>query len=219
MKPPPSQFDRHEREVEFARALAFSDGVFAIAITLLVLGIDVPDLSGPGLEHRLLDALADLLPSLASYCLSFAVIGLLWLRHHRLFSRIRRLDGGALWLNLLVLALVALMPFSTNVIGKYGSEPAGVGVYALNIGLAGFAYTALWLHCVRGELLGERLTGDEMRAELVLRGMIPVGFFVSIPLAFVDPWLAEACWIAILVGQRIYGRRLVGEGRVPAGDA
>ncbi|HEY8584595.1 MAG TPA: TMEM175 family protein [Capillimicrobium sp.] len=211
--PPPTHFDRDEREVEFSRALAFSDGVFGIAITLLVVSIDVPDLRGGDLEGELVDALRDLLPSLASYFLSFAAIGLFWLRHHRLFSRIRRLDTLALCINLVLLAFIALMPFSTEIIGRYGDEPIAVSVYALNLAVAAAAYTWLWFHCTRAGLLDEDVAPSEMRAELAARSVVSLGFLASIPIAYaLSPSAAQWFWIVPVLVQAPLARRYAPRG-------
>lgn len=215
----PPQFDREEREIEFSRALAFSDGVFAFAVTLLVTTIEVPDLHGSDIEQQLLHRIDDLLPQLGSYFLSFAVIGLMWMRHHRLFSRIRRLDTGTLWLNLLALSFVVLLPFTTGVIGRYGGDaPSAVGVYALNVGIAGLAFAALWWHCLRNGLLDENPTPRQVRLELWMRLTMPAVFFASIPLAYLSTTAAELSWFVIIAVQRVF-RRLVADEDPPEATA
>jgi TMEM175 potassium channel family protein len=210
----PPQFDRNEREIEFSRALAFSDGVFAFAITLLVTTLDVPRLTGANLDHQLWDRLGDLAPQFVSFFLSFAIIGLMWIRHHGLFSRIRRLDQTTLWLNLLALAFVVLIPFSTEVLGKYNGTAAGVGLYAVNMALAGFGFTLLWWHCVRSDLLDEEPTPEQIRLELLMRLGISFGFLVSIPIALVNTTIAEFSWFGVVLVQRYFGRRAVAAGRI-----
>lgn len=216
MSTAPGRFDRDEREVEFSRALAFSDGVFAFAVTLLVTGLDVPKgLHGPDLEHQLWEALKDLSPNFVSYGISFAVIGLMWLHHHRLFSRFRALDTTALWLNLVSLAFIVLIPFSTNVLGEYGDEAVGVSLYALNIAAATAAYTVLWLYGLHRGMLGETLTRRQIRLELLSRSMILSGFLLSIPIAFVSTGFAKWFWaIAAIVQARVQSL-LVKRGDVP----
>jgi uncharacterized membrane protein len=118
-----------ERELD--RVGAFSDGVFAIAITLLVLNIDVPGVAGDDLG----DALADLSGDLVTYGIGFAVMGLFWYAHHKRFARLRRSSGRLVLVNMVLLALIALMPFTTAVLGRY-DEPVAVAVYAVNVGIA-----------------------------------------------------------------------------------
>jgi uncharacterized membrane protein len=215
---PARQFDREEREVEFSRALAFSDGVFGVAITLLITTIDVPHVTGPDVESKLTDALKQLDGSFVSYFISFAVIGLMWMHHHRLFSRIRRLDSGALWLNLLSLAFIVLMPFTTELMGDYGDQPIAISLYAFNIALAVAAYTMLWWYCAARDMLGEHLTRAQIRYELVTRLFISIGFLISIPIAYADPRLAQWSWLVFGVGQGMISAWLERTGRAPTSE-
>ena len=218
MSRPPRHFDREEREVEFSRALAFSDGVFGVAITLLITTIDVPDVEGPNLGAKLTDALKELDGNVISYFISFAVIGLMWMHHHRLFARIRRIDSAALWLNLLSLSFIVLMPFTTELMGDYGDEPIAISLYALNIALAVAAYTLLWWYCAVRDMLGEHLTRAQIRYELLTRLFISLGFLVSIPIAYADPRLAQWSWLAFGLAQGWITAWLERTGRVPTGD-
>jgi len=211
-------FDREEREIEFGRALAFSDGVFGVAITLLITTIDVPHVEGPDLGSKLTDALRALDDSLLSYFISFAVIGLMWMHHHRLFSRIRRLDTAALWLNLLSLAFIVLMPFTTELMGDYGNEPISVALYALNIALAVTAYTLLWWYCATRDMLGEHLTPAQIRYELANRMLVAVGFLVSMPIAYASTRLAQWSWLVFGVGQGVISSWLERTGRAPTDE-
>src|ERR687895_326640 len=119
---------RKEAEIEFARVVAFSDGVFAIAITLLVLTLEIP----PGLDD-LGSALSEHGNDLFAYALSFAVIGKFWLAHHRFYGALERFDGRLMALNLLYLAWIAIVPFSTDLLGNYSDEPVSVIIYACNM--------------------------------------------------------------------------------------
>jgi len=197
---PPDQFDRQRGEIEFSRALAFSDGVFAIAITLLTVSIEFPkDLPATN-DTEFWNALGDLGPSFLAYFLSFYVIGLLWLRHHRLFSRFTRLDGTALWLNLLLLCFVALLPLTTNVLGDHGEIAGAVALYAANITVLSLAFLALWHYCVRHRMTERQPTPAEMRRELRARLAVPAVFTLSVPIAFlVDPDIAKYFWLSLAV--------------------
>lgn len=112
---------REENEIEFGRIVAFSDGVFSIAITLLVLNLGIDKgLSSGELTTALLNQWDDLL----AFALSFAVIGRFWVVHHRFFAEVDAFDGRLLGLNLLYLAAVVLIPFSSEVLGEYGGRDA-----------------------------------------------------------------------------------------------
>src|SRR2546430_1764713 len=111
-----------ERAFDYARTVALSDGVFAIALTLLVLNITVPGLAAGhhgDLGHRLVHRSSEFY----SYALSFAVIALLWVRHHTFFRGLARIDPRIAMLNLISLGFVAFLPYPTRILGLYGDEP------------------------------------------------------------------------------------------------
>jgi uncharacterized membrane protein len=112
---------REEHEIEFSRIVAFSDGVFAIAITLLVLNLKIADdlKSASEITH----ALRGQRENFIAFAISFAVIGRFWLVHHRFFGEVKAFDGGLLALNLFYLAWIVLIPFSSQVLGEYGGRP------------------------------------------------------------------------------------------------
>jgi uncharacterized membrane protein len=130
-----------------ARAEAFSDGVFAIAVTLLVL-----DLHVPVVRHELLQALVSEWPSYAAYVVSFATIGIIWVNHHSLFDRLRRVDRPLLFLNLLLLLTVSVLPFPTSVFARYLDQPeAGpaAAFYCGSMVLLGIAFGAVLVYASR----------------------------------------------------------------------
>jgi uncharacterized membrane protein len=183
----------------FERTIAFSDGVFAIAITLLVLSIDVPKLGhGERLDH----ALSNLGDNIVSYFIGFAVIGLFWVGHHYFFGSLRGFDGRLLWLNLLYLSFIGLLPFTTALLGDYGNDPTALTAYAINVGLAGLADALMMIVAVRANLLepAKQAIGRQM----IVRNLIPAAvFFASIPLAYVDTDLAKYSWLLIAVIPRV----------------
>jgi TMEM175 potassium channel family protein len=129
---------------------AFSDGVFAIAITLLVLEIPVPKVEHGGLA----DALLDGWPSYAAYVVSFATIGIIWVNHHAVFGYFRRVDRGLLYLNLNLLLWVALIPWPTRLLAEYmlaggADERAAALVYSLTMTLMGISFGGMWLYITR----------------------------------------------------------------------
>lgn len=181
---------RRGREAEFNRLLAFSDGVFAIAITLLVLQLEVPpnaaDL-GPELE--------DALPDLFAFALSFAVLGRLWwVFHHRLFSGLEEFDGRLVALNFVYLALVTLVPFSSDVLGEYGDRSAAVVVYAANLGLLGMVGVVMVRYAFDRNLMMPGVQ-EEYGPHGQPNWMLPLVFFVSIPVALVNPLAGMLLWL------------------------
>jgi uncharacterized membrane protein len=190
---------REDAEVEFNRIVAFSDGVFAIAITLLVLTLEVPagvDDLGQELRDRTDEFLA--------YALSFAVLGKLWLSHHRFFGSLGRFDGTLLALNLLYLAFVALVPFTSDLLGEYSDERVAVIAYALNLGALSAVFTVSVRYSIRHDLIREwaRAHAEHFAgwSDFFIAGV----FLVSIPVALVSPTAATLVWLAIfLVGRRL----------------
>ncbi|HKJ36092.1 MAG TPA: TMEM175 family protein [Solirubrobacterales bacterium] len=180
-----------------ARLEAFSDGVYAIAITLLVLGIEVPDVS----EQALGSALEDLLPSVLAYFLGFAVIGIFWLNHHRFFADVERHDTRLLWTNLLHLSFVAAMPFSTGLIGEFGGTQAGAIIFAANVSAASLAAYLSEYEAIRSGLLRPKsaLAGRPLISWSLVT---PLVFALSIPLTFVSVSLAEYSWVLAILGAR-----------------
>jgi uncharacterized membrane protein len=128
-----------------SRVEAFSDGVFAIAITLLVL-----TLAEPTNYRELAHQLGNRWPSLAAFVVSFAVIGIMWLNHHSLFTHFERIDRGVFYLNMLLLLTITFLPYPTGVLGQalakgQGARTAAV-VYAVAMALNAWAWSAMWLY-------------------------------------------------------------------------
>ena len=155
--------------IALGRTLALSDGIFAIAMTLLAFQIQPPDLHGNEVHH-LASALGSLGSSYFVYVLSFAVIGSLWLAHHRIFRHVRRADEVLMSLNVLFLMAIAAMPFPSAVMGRYGSERTAVVLYASSMAVA-------------GSLLGALLLLARQRRLLTPEAVVPYTWLVVIPLS------------------------------------
>ena len=147
------------------RLEAFSDGVFAVAITLLVLEIKVPEVPGHDLPH----ALAQQWPSYVSYVVSFIVIRVIWMNHHAVFEHIGRADRGLMAWNLFLLLWIVLIPWATDLLATYMRE-GGEGertaalVYTGTMTLMGVAFGQLWMYASRDRrLLGVDLSDAEIR--------------------------------------------------------
>lgn len=171
-----------ERGTGVERIVYFSDGVFAIAITLLALGIRVP----AGLSSaELTAALVEMWPGYLSYLISFTVIGSFWRAHHRIFRHIKAYDESLISLNLLYLMCVAFLPFSASLIGEYGSQPVAFEIYAGNVAATGFFLGGTWWYAT----WGGRLTDGELDPGLIRQLMteqlsLPVTGLVFVPISF-----------------------------------
>lgn len=185
---------REENEIEFSRIVAFSDGVFAIAITLLVLNLGVPDdVRGDELGSALWNQRQDIV----AYAISFAVIGRFWVVHHRFFGEVTGFDGRLIALNLFYLAWIVLIPFSSRVLGDHGGNTPAVVLYAAN--LVGVVLCGA-LMFADAQRAGLTRTAPEDALEARRRALlIAAVFLVSIPVAFVNPNLAPYCWLALFI--------------------
>lgn len=193
---------------ELDRVGAFSDGVFAVAITLLVLNIEVPSVA----DGQLKGELEGLVPDVTAYFIAFAVIGLFWYGHHRAWSRLQRSTPRLVWSNMLLLSLIALMPFTTALMGRYdeAGDEIAVVLYALNVGLAACADTYVDKVAFDGGIAGTVNVG-ERRAQIVTGWLRPVIFFGSIPIALlIGASAAQLFWLTLLllpwVGRRVERR-------------
>jgi uncharacterized membrane protein len=181
--------------VEFARTVTFTDGLFAIAMTLLVVSLAVPTLSDESSVSELANKLNDDSSTFVSFAISFAVIGRYWVAHHTYFSALARVDRSLIALNLLYLAFIAFLPFPTALLGAYFSNPLSIVIYAVNVAIVSGMEVVLFSYAQRHDLLERKLPRDVFRYGVAM-SLAPVLFFLlSIPVAFVSTTLAACCWL------------------------
>jgi uncharacterized membrane protein len=195
------------RTLPAERLVTFSDGVMAVAITLLVLDLKLPEnVSGDALHAALIDSQH----AVSCYVLSFVVIGLLWMAHHFQFAHIRRVDGAILWLNLFYLMSIGLIPFSTSVMSGHGSALATI-LYAAVLVATCLLSSAMWWHASRSDDLMEKNVSPALRREGMLKPLLVAGVFalsigvaalwgsaagqwtwlLALPAGYVAAWLTE----------------------------
>ncbi|MHB8348740.1 MAG: TMEM175 family protein, partial [Acidiferrobacterales bacterium] len=167
------------------RIESFSDGVIAVIITILVLAIDVPPHHLN--DHQLHAFLAELIPKVISYVISFLAISVWWVAHHQLFHIIRKSDRGLLWFNLIFLLFLSFTPFPTALIGEYPHSPLAVVVYGGTFFLSAISFYILrWYACFKAKLIDERIPQTALRSGLH-RGLIgPVLYLLA---TAVGPWI------------------------------
>jgi len=185
--------------MEKNRLEAFSDGVLAIIITIMVLELKVPH----GADF---DALMPVLPVFLSYVLSFLYVGIYWNNHHHMFQTTKRVSGGILWANLHLLFWLSLFPFSTAWIGENHLAPAPIAVYGFVLLMAGVAYLIL-----------QRLIIIQQGANSLLQAAIgrdwkgrlsALAYLAAIPLAFVSPWISIGLYTSAAFAWLIPDRRI-----------
>jgi len=199
----PRQYKRSGTDLEFSRVATLSDGVFAIAMTLIVVTIGEPVVSDSRISHEI----ARLWPQIFAFFLSFAVLGRYWLVHHEFMSLLTSISQRLLWANLVYLALIAFLPFSTGLLGDHGTVGEVVAIYALNVASISTMEVVMFVVANRDGLVEKPLPGDVYRYA-VLESLLPVVvFLVSIPLAFLHHYAAYACWASLLILEPIAARR------------
>lgn len=180
------------------RLIFFSDAVFAIAITLLVLDIHLPPAGATADNNQLLLMLQGLWPKYLAYLISFWVIGFYWISHHRKFLLIKRFDNRLLRLNMLLLMVIAFIPFPTTVLSENGNRTATI-FYALIMALGGLLVALLWWYANRNH----RLVDPQLSKQLFWQEAIsPLAtaaiFLISIGIAFLNEGLVRLFWILLL---------------------
>ncbi len=181
------------------RLAAFSDGVLAIIITIMVLELRVPD----GADFA---ALRPLLPVLGSYALSFVYVGIYWNNHHHLFSVTEKVNGTVMWANMHLLFWLSLIPFATEWAGRHPLARVPTAVYGVPLLLAALAYGLLQGAILKMQgndsVLGAAL-GSDLKGKLS-----PALYALAIVLAFFSPWLADAVYVAVALMWLIPDRRI-----------
>jgi uncharacterized membrane protein len=185
---------------ELDRIVFFSDAVFAIAITLLVLDIKVPEIPNNLVAEELPGQLLALWPKYFGYVLSFVVIITFWSIHHSIFSVIRGYDRGLIWLNSIFLMFVAFVPFPTSLLSEYGDHQLPVAIYAATLAIGRLLLTVIYWYATSGHrLVDPELTPQTVRFFL-LRGLtIPVIFLLTIGISFFSVSAAIYSWLLLIV--------------------
>lgn len=181
------------------RIAAFSDGVFAIIITIMVLELKVPHGADLG-------AICGLLPVFLTYVLSFIVLGIYWNNHHHMFFLTDRITGGILWANLHLLFWLSLMPFVTGWMGENHFAPLPTALYGSVLLLSGIAYYILEQTIIRNQGANSKL---EAAVGSDPKGMISVVLYaVAVPLAFVNQLISDAIYVLVALMWLIPDRRI-----------
>jgi len=182
-----------------ARLEAFSDGVIAILITIMVLELRVPHEAG-------WQALAPLLPVFLTYTLSFVYLGIYWTNHHHMFHVVDRVSGGILWANLHLLFWLSLVPFVTGWMGENHFAPVPTAVYGIVMLFAAAAYYILQTTIIKHQGAHSKLAaavGGDVKGKVS-----PLFYAAAIPLAFVNERMADALYVAVALIWLVPDRRI-----------
>lgn len=183
------------------------DGIFAIAMTLLVLGISPPRPQDALAESVLPGMIESLVPQVFLFIVAFLVLALFWLGHHRQFHFVHKIDPALLWLNILILISIVFVPFSTDVAGDYPDVMDAALLFHANMFIVGILFFVQWRYISRHEHLREPV----LEKPVMLRGfyrsvLVPAVAVVGAILCFFNPSLSLLAYIALPVGTYLLGR-------------
>jgi len=177
---------------------AFSDGVFAFAITLLILNLALPEFSHPPpSEAELAHGLLSLWPKLLAYGLSFAVLGIMWQNHHALFRLVARVDRTTVFLNLILLSVTVFIPFATATLGSYPTMRPSTLLYGITLTCASIAYNLLLGHIVGSGAFDRRVAAKTMRQTVFAYRVGLVTYAVATMTALFAPIVSFALYLLV----------------------
>jgi len=184
-----------------SRVETFSDGIFAIIVTLLILELKVPHIEHAESGGELLSALGTFVPKIISWVISFLTICIVWVNHHRIFEMLKGINIVLFWLNVLVLLFVCFVPFPTAMVGDYPLNPIAVASYGLVMGCAGAALIAVrWYGFTHRELLRETVQAGAYKKEMVMAFVFgPVFYISAAALAFLNTYISFSLYFLIAV--------------------
>jgi uncharacterized membrane protein len=179
------------------------DGIFAIAMTLLVLGLAVPQINGPLSNLAVQNAIFNLLPNFISLVVSFILLSVFWKIHHRIFKQITRMDGTLLWINVIWLLFIILVPFSTTLTGEYGQFPISNVIFNLNIlGIAFFLYLN-WHYATRSNFIHEKVDADQITFTKKINLSFIIIAILALFLSFIIPEWSSIVYLFIIPSEII----------------
>lgn len=208
MARPVRRYQRESPGLAFDRVAFFTDAVFAIALTLIVVGIGVPEIDDTTSASALWHGLGEHRPEFIAFALGVLVIGFYWRSHHEAFDQLSAVDGGYVMRTVVYLGVVAFLPYPIRLVGQYASNPVAWALFALNLAAVSAMEAVLLAHGGRAGLRAVPVTPAEVRWETAM-SLTPVPLFlVSIPVGFVQPFLAPVVWLLSPLAQVFVDRRL-----------
>lgn len=186
-------------KVKLEHVISFSDAVFAFAITLMAISIDIPDLPTDLTQSQLLDKLYEMYPQFESYLISFAVIAIFWISYHQVFNHIMGSPILMVYLNLLFLMLITLLSLSTSLIINYDSYQIPYIVYCTIVIMTSSLLVVIWWYATRDrKLINKNIHPLFVKGVMVNLLSIPALFSLSIFVSFIDLNIAQYIWLGIV---------------------
>jgi uncharacterized membrane protein len=185
--------------IKVEHVISFSDAVFAFAITLMAISIDIPDLPSDLSQSQLLDRLRDIYPQIEDYIISFAVIAIFWISYHQVFNHIKGSPISMIYLNLLFLLFITLLSLTTSFVINYGSYQISYIIYCVVVIVTSSLLVLIWRYATK-----DRRLVDKDMDPLFIKGTfflllsIPIIFGISIIISFIDLAIAQYFWLGLI---------------------
>lgn len=190
-----------ESLIDENRVINFSDAVFAFAATLLVLKIDLPQLSGNVVGSQVISSLISLWPQYLANLISFLVIGYYWIHHHAIFGLLKRFNSTIVWINLFFLICVSFIPFPVDLYGDFPNVPEVVVFYSFSLAVVGYTLAIVWLYaCYKNRFIDKSMSKRRVHYYTFRIFVAPVVFTLAIPLVYIHPAAAQLSWLLVIVG-------------------
>ena len=185
--------------IKVEHVISFSDAIFAFAITLMALAIDIPDLPLDLSQSELIQRLYDFYPQFEDYIISFAVIAIFWISYHQVFNHIKGSHLSIVYLNLLFLLLITLLSLTTSFVINYASYQIPYIIYCIVVIMTSSLLVAIWWYATRGHrLVDKNMNPLFIKGTFFVLLSIPITFSISIVISFFDLDLAQYFWLAII---------------------
>ena len=216
MSHPHHDLFENRKQFQLERLILFSDAVFAIAITLLVIEIKLPEINlieGTSFEKSLIIALKEKHSELSGFMLSFIVIGQFWSSHHRMFGYVENFDTGLIWRNLLMLFWIVLVPFSSALNAKYGGDDFVWELYSFNMFMIDISMFFIWRYIGNPKRNLSQLAFDPRLRKMSITRSLSIAFiFLSglllcLPGIFILSWIARFIYLLIFPAMWIISKR------------
>jgi uncharacterized membrane protein len=187
-------------KIKIEYAISFSDALFAFAITLMALTIEIPNFPSNITESEITEKLWELiLPNIIHYIISFLVVGMYWIAYHRVFEYIKRVDTPLIWLNLIFLFFISLVAYFTGLLATYDTYRIVVIYFSIVLSAAGFTLCIIWWYATHNrQLVSKDMDSHLVRYFLIRSFVSPLIFLISIGISFIDVQGANYFWTVMI---------------------
>lgn len=185
------------------------DGIFAIAMTLLVLNIDLPQMLGPVSDPAIWQYMVSLFQQLGIYAFSFILLASFWRAHHLQFFYIKRSNSSLIWLNVIWLMFVALVPFSTNFVSNFGNHPLPMLFFNFNMFFIGIFFILIWSYAQRKNLFISGMTPEHYKDVKKINYILPSAALIAVCITFISPIWSPVSYFLIFILKNAFKRSIL----------